>query len=178
MDGDTVTLNRGAWPPPGVYGCVKTKGLVPLLIRLVTRSWADHCFIVIDGGDVVEAEPGGVRVRPISEYNGRAMVLSTDEPMTAVQRSAVAGYAAAKVGVPYHWTADAADGLAALGLRWRLLGKFERGRRAVMCSELVAQAGQAAGLNWLCGQTAPWQVTPAMLAARATARRLWHLPLF
>lgn len=35
-----------------------------------------------------------------------------------------------------------------------------------MCSELVAQAGQAAGLDWNCGQDDPSAVTPAMLANR------------
>jgi len=167
----TVAQNHRRWPPPGVYGCVRTPGLGPLLIRLVTRSWANHAFVVVDDACVIEAEPGGVRVREISEYNGCSMVLSTTEPMTEAQRSAVVVYAASKIGTGYNWTADTADGLAAVGLRWRLLSRLAAGRRALMCSELVAQAGQTAGMDWLCGQPESWQVTPAMLAARANAPR-------
>ena len=160
------TVFRRGLPPAGVYGCVRTSGFVPWLIRVVTASWCDHVFISIGDGQIVEAEPGGVRIRDISEYAGCRIEFNTGEPMTGMQRAAVAEYASSKRGGPYAWTADAADGLRCLGLRWRILARFGRARRSVMCSELAAQAGQHAGLDWLCGQDDPCQVTPAMLARR------------
>lgn len=160
------TTFRRDLPPTGVYGCVKTSGFVPWLIRTVTRSWADHVFISTGDGQIIEAEPGGVRIGDVSEYAGCRIEYNISEPMTAVQRAAVAEYADSKRGEPYAWTADAVDGMRALGLRWRILARFGRARRSVMCSELAAQAGQYAGLDWLCGQDDPCQVTPAMLAKR------------
>lgn len=167
MAPDETVFRRGL-PPAGVYGCVKTHGLVALLIRVVTRSWANHAFVSIGDGQIVEAEPGGVRIRDIAEYAGCRIAYNIGEPMTGMQRAAVAEYAASKRGEAYAWGADAADGMRALGLRWRILGRFAAGRRAVMCSELAAEAGQHAGLDWLCGQPSPDRVTPGMLAARIT----------
>lgn len=160
------TVFRRGLPPAGVYGCVQTHGFVPLLIRLVTRSPFDHVFISTGDGQIIEAEPGGVRISDIVEYAGYRIEYNTGEPMTDVQRAAVAEFAESKRGEPYAWTADAIDGLRCLGLRWRILARFERARRSVMCSELAAQAGQHAGLDWLCGQDDPCQVTPALLARR------------
>lgn len=157
---------RRDMPPAGVYGCVKTRGFVPWLIRATCRSWADHVFVSIGNGQIVEAEPGGVRIRDIAEYAGCRIEYNDAEPMTDAERAAVAEYAESKRGEPYCWTADAVDGLAALGIRWRILGRFARARRSVMCSELAAQAGQYAGLDWLCGQADPSQVVPGMLATR------------
>lgn len=153
-------------PPAGVYGCVATHGFLPWLVRRVTNSWANHVFISIGDGQVVEAEPGGVRVRDVAEYAGCRIEYNDAEPMTAQQRAAVAEYAESKRGEAYAWAADAIDGLRCLGLRWRILGRFAEVRRSVMCSELAAEAGQHASLDWNCGQDDPCQVTPAMLAAR------------
>lgn len=153
-------------PPAGVYGCVQTRGFLPWLVRTVTRSWANHVFIVIDGGRIVEAEPGGVRIRYRFEYDDCRVEYNDVEPMTADQRAMVATFAENLRGEAYDWTADGVDGLAALGIRWRILGRIPHVRRSVMCSELVVQAGREAGLDWLCGQDDPSQVTPAMLATR------------
>lgn len=166
------TVFRRDLPPAGVYGCVKTSGFVPLMIRVVTRSWADHCFVSIGDGRIVEAEPGGVRIGDVSEYAGCRVEYNADEAMTDTQRAAVAEFAESKRGEAYAWTADAVDGLRSLGLRWRFLARFERARRSVMCSELAAQAGQYAGLDWLCGQDDPCEVTPAMLAQRIDERKV------
>ncbi|ACU71769.1 hypothetical protein Caci_2860 [Catenulispora acidiphila DSM 44928] len=168
------TVFRRGLPPVGVYGCVKTGGFVPFMIRALTKSWADHVFISIGDGQIVEAEPGGVRIRDVSEYAGCRIEYNTAEPMTDMQRAAVAEYASSKRGEPYAWTADAVDGLRCLGLRWRILAWFERARRSVMCSELAVQAGQYAGLDWSCGQGDPSCVTPAMLARRLDAQTWRH----
>jgi hypothetical protein len=153
-------------PPAGVYGCVQTRGFLPWLVRTVTRSWANHVFIAIGDGRIVEAEPGGVRIRDASEYAGCRIEYNDVEPMTADQRAAVAGFAENLIGEAYDWTADGIDGLVALGIRWRILGLIPKARRSVMCSELAARAGRSAGLDWLCGQTIAAQVTPGMLAQR------------
>ncbi len=160
-----VLFRRGL-PPAGVYGCVRTRGFVPWLIRVAGRSWCNHVFVSIGDGRIVEAEPGGVRIRDVSEYDGCRIEYNEAEPMTMAERAAVAEFAESKRGEAYAWAADAVDGLRCLGLRWRILARFGRARRSVMCSELAAQAGQHAGLDWLCGQNDVACVTPAMLARR------------
>lgn len=169
-------MNTSGLPPVGVYGCVKTRGLVPFLIRAACRTWADHAFVVVADGQVVEAEPGGVRIRDVSEYADCRVEYNDTEPMTDTQRAAVAEFASGLIGEAYDWTADGIDGLAALGIRWRILALIPRARRSVMCSEMVAQAGQYAGLDWLCGQTITAQVTPGMLAERID-EQTWHSPV-
>jgi cell wall-associated NlpC family hydrolase len=152
--------------PAGVYGCVRTRGLVPLLIRTATGSPYDHAFVVIGDGRIVEAEPGGVRIRDITEYAGCRIAYNTAEPVNGTQRAQVAAFATNLRGERYNWGADTVDGLAALGIRWRILGRLARARRSVMCSELIAEAGRSAGLDWLCGQVDPSRVVPGMLAKR------------
>lgn len=160
------TVFRRDVPPAGVYGCVATHGFLPWLVRLVTRSWVNHVIISIGDGQIVEAEPGGVRIRDVSEYDGCRIAYNDAEPVTEQQRAAIAEYASSMRGEPYAWVADTIDGLRCLGLRWRILGRFAEVRRSVMCSELAVEAGQAAELDWLCGQDDACQVTPALLARR------------
>ena len=153
-------------PRPGDYIVVRTHGIVGALIRLVTRSGYNHAAVVVEDGQVVEAEPGGARLRPLSEYDGYQMLANTAEPTLAEERAKVVAYARAVVARPYNYDADFVDGLEHLGLRWRLLARFAAGRKAVMCSQLVADAGAAAGLNWRCGKATTAEVVPGDLAAR------------
>lgn len=153
---------------PGDYVVVRTGGLAGLLIRLVTRSRYNHVAIVDDDGWLIEATPrhGVQRAHP-AEYGDDAMLSNFLEPTTPGQRMAVAAFAAGLLGEPYNWSADVCDGLSALGLRWRLLTRLEAGRRAVMCSQLVAEAGVGAGLPaWQCGKPTAAAVVPGDLAAR------------
>lgn len=155
-------------PRPGDYIVVRTGGLAARLIRLVTRSRFNHAAIYIGGGQVIEATPRqGVRIAELAEYAGDLMWSNTAEPTLSEERDTVVEFARAWLGEPYAWGEDLADGLACLGLRWRLLAGLTAGRRTVMCSQLVAAAGAQAGLNsWLCGKPNPGAVVPGDLAAR------------
>ena len=154
-------------PRPGDYIVVRTPGFVSTLICWVTRSKFCHAAIVADDGQVIEAEPGGVRIRSISEYDGCLMLANTAEPTLSEQRAQVVAFARAQVARPYNYDADFVDGLEHLGLRWRLAARFACGRKAVMCSQLVADAGAAAGLtSWQCGKATSAEVVPGDLAAR------------
>lgn len=155
-------------PRPGDYIVVRTGGVAARLIRLVTRSRFNHAAIYIGGGQLIEATPRyGVRIAELAEYAGDLMWSNSAEPTLSGERDTVVDIARAWLGVPYNWEGDLADGLACLGLRWRLLSRLPSGRRTVMCSQLVANAGERAGLDsWLCGKPNPGAVTPADLAAR------------
>jgi len=155
---------------PGTYVCVRTHGFVPLSIRLFTRSPYDHAFIYAGDGRIIEAQPGGCREVPLSTYAGYPMLADTDESLTDEQRKRVVAKATALLGVPYGYLDIVRLGLSALGLRWRWLTRAADNERAMICSQVVAACGQAAGVDWLCGQGSPAAVTPGMLAARNTMR--------
>lgn len=164
-----TTFRRDAaspWPAAGLYGVVKTSGLVPWIIRRAGHSWADHAFVILEDGAIVEAEPGGSRIGHLSEYYRCRIAINSAEDMTVEQRAAVAAAARAMVGVPYDDLAIVDDGLESLGWHWRWLAKRAAGNGELICSALVARAGSAAGLDWSCGQPDFEQVTPAMLARR------------
>lgn len=156
--------------PAGRYGVVHTGTLLGWVICKATKSWADHAFVLTGEGTVIEATPYDVREAPLSEYAGRQVQANTAEPMTDAQRAAVAETARSYLGREYNWADLGVIGLAELGLHWQILIRLMGGSKALICSQLVALCGKAAGLDW-CGVKAdPSQVTPADLARRAGMR--------
>lgn len=154
------------WPAAGLYGVVKTHGLVPWIIRRTGRTWADHAFVIAEDGAIIEAEPGGVRLGHLSEYYGDRIAINSTEEMTVEQRATVVATAKAMIGKPYNDLAIVDDGLESLGWCWRWLAKRAATDGEVVCSQLVAVAGQAAGLDWRGGAASTTETTPAMLARR------------
>lgn len=154
------------WPVAGRYGVVKTFGWVPWLIRRATHSQFDHAFVIVEDGAIVEAEPGGVRLGHLSEYYGNRIAINSAEDMTVAQRTAVVATAKQMIGKPYGDLQIVEDGLESLGWHWRWLLNRAAGDGEVVCSQLVALAGQAAGLDWRGGADSTTEVTPAHLARR------------
>lgn len=162
------------YPEAGRYGCVATPGFGPWLIRVGTRSWANHVFITIDDhGTVIEAEPGGVRKANIGEYHGDRLMLNLHEPCTAQQRATIAETAAGLIGVPYDDMAIVDDGLEAIGVRLRWLAKMANAKHEIICSQLVSYCGNAAGMDWSCGKASYSEVTPGDLARRTGYMAAW-----
>lgn len=175
-----TTFRRGGadspWPAAGLYFVVKTHGFVPWVIRMATRSQYDHAGIITDpDGGIIEAEPGGVRTGNLSEYAGCRIAVNSGEDTTAAQRAAVVAAAQLMLGDHYNAAAIADDGLETLGWHWRWLAKLAAGDGEVVCSQLVAAAGQAAGLDWRGGAATTAEVTPAMLARRP-GMQPWRQP--
>lgn len=164
-------------PRPGQYGCVKTRGIIAWLIRLATRSWCNHVFVVIGGGRIIEAEPGGARVADLSEYAGCRVSFNDGDRMTAGQRNRIVTAAVGMIGDEYNYLAFGADALASLGWTWRWLFKLARQDHKVMlCSQMAARCGLEGRMDWLCGHRAAVYVTPADLAARPQMGPVRTLP--
>lgn len=155
---------------PGRYGVVRTRGFLGWVIRRATKSPYDHAFLFAGVGNLIEATPYDVRLAPVTGYTGALMAASTAEPMTAEQRAAVVAKALSYLGTEYGWDDLAVIALSELGLHWRLLIRAMGAQRALICSQLVAICGQAAGMDWQCGKESPALVTPADLARRAGVR--------
>lgn len=161
----TITGER-AFPPLGSYVVVHCTGLIPDLISIGTRSWANHALVVTDDrGECVEAEPGGARRGHLSEYVGHRLAYCAEG--TPGQRLIVAQTALASIGTPYEDLAILDDGLRVVGLPWRALDGFiQRHGHGMVCSTLVAYCGAAASLDWSCGRPNLAAVTPGDLERR------------
>lgn len=155
-------------PAPGSYCCVRTGGFYAWLIRMGTRSHFNHAFVVIDGERIIEADPGGARWARLSDYGTDGMVFAPDV-LSDEQRTALARKAEALLGTPYGWTDIVRLSLRCLGLNWSWLTRKADNEAAMICSQLVAACGAAAGVDWLCGRSCPAEVTPGDLAHRIGA---------
>jgi uncharacterized protein YycO len=153
-------------PQPGDYGVVSTRGFYSWLIRVGTRSQFTHAFIVMPGSRLIEAEPSGAREMPLSEYDGYDVRYNTGEQITDAQRAQICAKAETLLGTPYGWTDIARLALRCLGVQWAWLTRRADNERAMICSQIVAACGDAAGLDWNCGREAPAAVTPGDLANR------------
>lgn len=153
-------------PTTGQYGCVRTGGFYAALIRLGTRSKYNHVFLVVDDhGGIIESDPGGARRSSIDAYSGHAILYSPDT-LTNTQKDQLVAKATTLLGTPYGWLDIARLSLRTLGLQWPWLTRAADNEKAMICSQLVATCGQAAGLDWNCEREAPAAVTPADLARR------------
>jgi hypothetical protein len=157
----------GYYPDAGYYGCVRTPGFGPWLIRAGTHSPYNHVFVTLDDkGTIAEAEPGGLRKARFEEYEGCRMALNLREPYTAAQRQQVVDATTPLIGIPYDDIAVVNDGLEVLRIHWRWLIKAANSAHELMCSQAVSMVGHAAGFDWMCGRSTAAEVTPADLARR------------
>ncbi|WP_051055272.1 MULTISPECIES: hypothetical protein [Kitasatospora] len=126
----------------------------------------EHAFVCVGDGQLVEAQPGGAVLRPLSEYDGRPALWSTGRiPLTDEQRAAVAAAARSCLGTPYSF----ADYLALAAVRLHLPGgaplrRFVASTKHMICSQLVDQCYQDAGVHLFTDHRWPGYVTPADLA--------------
>jgi len=147
-------------PLPGDFGLVRTPDLMGALIRLGTRSPANHAFIYVGAGNIVEAAPGGARVRSVAEYGDRVRWSSI--ALTPAQRVLVVDAARSLVGRPYGFLDIAALALASFGLPTGWVERRVARCTGLICSQLVALAYEAAGIELSPGDT-PATTTPADL---------------
>jgi uncharacterized protein YycO len=157
------------FPAPGSYGCVRTGGFYAWLIRIGTRSEFNHAFVVMGNDRIIEADPGGARWARLSDYGTDSKVFDTGDSLTDEQRRRVMYKAEVLLGTPYGWTDIARLSLRCMGLQWSWLTRRADDEKAMICSQLVAACGAAAGVDWLCGRETSAAVTPGDLAQRLIA---------
>ena len=158
-------------PAPGCYGVVDLRGVFPWLIRHFTRSEYSHAFIYLGFGYILEAQPRGSKISPLSRYDGLPMLFSEPAPGYVADPD-VNKAQAAWLGIEYGFEDIAWLGLdLGLGIKWGWLLDRVRGTPDLICSVLVAEWGSAHGADWSCGQAYLQEVTPGELAARLTTVR-------
>jgi hypothetical protein len=176
--------------PVGSFLLTRSTSRVSRLITAAEGLTGDgtrysHAALVVDGGHVVEALPGGARLTPLIRYVGRGgnVVVcdapirvavvdavasgqihpweATDHEDTVRARVAAAGRALA--GTPYSFLDYLSLFLLHAGIRPAWLVRFVDNRRHMICSQLVDTAYEAAGLHLFTDGRFPGDVTPGDL---------------
>ncbi|MEV4614980.1 hypothetical protein AB0K43_20635 [Kitasatospora sp. NPDC049258] len=130
----------------------------------------EHAFVLVDDDHLVEAQPGGAELLPLSAYRDHPQLWSTGIiPLTGEQRGAIVAAARGYLGVPYSF----ADYAALAAHRFHLpVGPLIKGyvasTRHMICSQLVDQCYQDAGVRLFADGRWSGYVTPADLANRLT----------
>ena len=154
-------------PVYGDYGVVYTQGIFGKLIRLGTISRWNHALIYIGNGQVIEANPKGIQVSPLSKYPEGTIAWNQHENLTPEERTVIVGEAHKLVGKPYDFFTILVLALRILGLK--LLSNMSLLRRLAendgfICSELVDHCYDVAGVN--LSDKPDYLVTPGDLAFR------------
>lgn len=154
---------------PGDFGLVSIEGEVGVLIRL--GQWLngdgfrkyEHAFLYIGNGEVVEAQPGGAVISPLSKYDGRSILWSSDLiPLTADQRQTIVEAAKNDVGTPYSFLDYLAIALYRIHIKYPWVAKRVEDSKHLICSYLVAKDYKIAG--WDLTSKPPYLVTPGRLS--------------
>ena len=162
---------------PGTYVCLKTRSLFGWVIRTFTRSQFDHAVLVVGSHEICQATLRGVRTGPLSAFKGCLAVANSAEDMSPAQRANAVTFMKALRQDEYAFGLLVVIALRLAGLKHDWLIRFAQDKGAVICSEAVAEAGDHAGLDWLCGEPSAAVVRPDDLAGRKPFMRsvVWDL---
>lgn len=155
-------------PLPGDFGLVSISGMGGFLVRLgqglLGDGWSDfhHAFLVLDNNEILEAEPGGARIVPLSNYAGTNAVYS-DWDLTDEQRAALVRIGRSLVGTPYSWLDYLSLALHRFHIPAPHLRRFIADSGHMLCSQLIDAAYLRAGLHMYDDGRWSGDVTPADL---------------
>ena len=157
-------------PQPGDFGVVHMGGDAGKWIHIGEIVNGDgfgdyeHAFVYVGGGQIIEAEPGGARQAQV-HYN--SILWSTGIVILSLeQRMSIVEAAHKYVGTPYSavdYFAIAAKRLG-LGVLVPGLKAYVASSKHMICSQLVDQCYQDAGVHLFNDDRWPGYVTPAALA--------------
>lgn len=155
-------------PQPGDIGLVRVAGVVGWAITIgeliYDGNWRQsHAFLYLGDGRVLEAQPGGARIAPLSEYNGRSVECSTRQP-SAEERQSIVAIGESLVGVPYGWLDYASLALWRFRIRLPAIRHRVNDGSNMICSQLVDYAWAGAGVHIFEDGREPGDVTPGDLA--------------
>lgn len=157
-------------PQPGDFGVVHMGGDSGWWIHageiVNGDGFADyeHAFVYVGGAQIVEAEPGGAK---LARVHYQDVLWSTDHiPLTLGQREAIVLAAVKYVGTPYSAMDYFAIAAKRLGFQAIVPGlkNYVASSKHMICSQLVDQCYQDAGVHLFKDGRWPGYVTPAALA--------------
>lgn len=169
-------MNTPIQPRAGDFGLVKINGEIGRLIRFgqfldgVGFEDYEHAFVYIGNGQIVEAEPGGAHISPLSKFHGADVIWSTGHiSLTDEQRAKICARALAFTtanggkGVPYSALDYAALTAHRLHIWAPFLKSYIESGGHVICSQLVDICYQAGDVELFKDGRWPGFVTPGDL---------------
>ncbi|WP_310716768.1 hypothetical protein [Streptomyces lydicus] len=156
-------------PLPGDIGLTQISGVSGRLIRfgqwINGDGFADyeHAFLVLPDDQILEAEPGGARIRPLTDYGGANVLYVCPEGLTDRQRSGICTAATRYVGVPYSFLDYGAIATHRFHIPVPGLRGYIANTRHMICSQLVDQCYLDAGVHLFADGRWPGYVTPMAL---------------
>lgn len=155
-------------PQPGDIGLTVIGGFTGFMVTLGQwfngdLSGFSHAFVVLDDETVMEAEPGGAKITPLSHYSERPVRYSRWFPLTRVERAAIVEQARALEGTPYSFADYLALALVRLGIRPKRLLHYVASSNHMICSQLVDYVYCRAGVHLFSDGRPSQDVTPGDL---------------
>jgi hypothetical protein len=156
-------------PQPGDIGLTQISGTAGRLIRLGQwlngNGFADyqHAFLVLPDDRLLEAEPGGARIRPLSSYDDRSVLYVCPPEYPPAMRKDVCAAAERYVGVPYSFLDYAAIAVHRIHLPVPGLRRYVAATGHMICSQLVDRCYQDAGVHLFDDGRWSGYVTPGAL---------------
>ncbi|MFJ6749321.1 hypothetical protein ACIQNI_14175 [Streptomyces sp. NPDC091266] len=156
-------------PQPGDIGLTQISGTTGRLIRLGQwlngNGFADyqHAFLVLPDDQLLEAEPGGARVRPLASYADSRVLYVYPPELSPAMRADICAASDRYVGVPYSFLDYAAIATHRLHLTVPGLRRYVAATGHMICSQLVDQCYQDAGVHLFDDGRWPGYVTPGAL---------------
>lgn len=158
-------------PPVGSIGLVKIRGGGGRAIRAMQWLNGDgfedyeHAFVYVGNGEIVEAEPSGARVVPLSTYMGYEVLwIPCPQRYGAAVCAAARQFAADRV--PYSWLDYGACGLHHLHIPAPGLRRYIETSKHMMCSQLADRAASLGGWKLFDDGRFDGYVTPGALFKR------------
>jgi uncharacterized protein YycO len=154
-------------PLPGDFGLVPIGGWSGKAISLGQKligsgSRFQHAFIVIDGFNVVEAEPGGATQSTLEDAVEGRVVAYSAFPLTDEQRSRIVSAAIDCIDTPYSFADYAAIGAYRI-LHFPWFEDYVSSDGHMICSQLVDECYGRAGIELFPHRVAG-DVTPGDLS--------------
>lgn len=148
---------------PGDIGLVTIKGDVGTLIRI--GQWLngdgfanyEHAFVMVSGGMIVEAEPGGARHVPL-HYKNVLWLTCPDQ-----YRAGVVAAAMRHIGTPYSYLDYFSLAALRLHIPSHALREYVESSKHEICSQLADAAACEGGWHLYNDGRLPQDVTPGDL---------------
>ena len=163
VDPTTVTVQ------PGDFFLVQIHGRPAISIGIgqaLTGDWSRfwHAGIVLDDGTAIAAHPGGVTIDSLKEIVADRPLAFSHYDLTLTEQASIVAAARSYLGRPYSFLCYLSIALVTFHIRPKWLLRYVAGTGHMICSQLVDQCYQDAGIHLFDDGRYPGDVTPGDLA--------------